>query len=127
MLFTLRDIKIQNGFLLSKPSREKFERIEKDFLSGKPISKDIIIDQDNQLIDGYIRYLVLRKYGVLSAEITMIYVPLEHRKKNISIKSKTKKRKKSKYIFAKHKTDGKEYVWRITPKTEIESLELFFI
>lgn len=48
---------------MAEPSAEKLEYYEKYFLENKALAHEIIIDEHGQLRDGYISYLIAKKYG----------------------------------------------------------------
>lgn len=102
----IEDIIISAHF--SKPSAEKIQKCM-DFygIFGK-LDKDIIVDSNGILRDGYVRYIVLVKNHVKEAEVI------------VPIKSKAghSHKKPITYVFAKHTPNSKEYCWRITDNTK---------
>lgn len=105
MELNLKDIIIPEKFKQSIPNDYKIANVNIDYDNGEDIGKEIIVNTAGELIDGYIRYLVLLYRGVERAEIT---IANKVHYKNVP----------TKYVFGKHKPDGKTYVWRMTRKTK---------
>lgn len=63
MQMNIDDIKISDQFLDSHPSQEKMERFEKYWLRTNHQDKSIILDKNGYLVDGYIRYLIMKRNG----------------------------------------------------------------
>ena len=61
MQMNIDDIKISDQFLDSHPSQEKMERFEKYWLRTNHQDKSIILDKNGYLVDGYIRYLIMKE------------------------------------------------------------------
>ena len=101
----LKDIVIPDKFRRSIPNDYKIANVSIEYDNGVDIAKEIIVNTTGELIDGYIRYLVLLYRGVERAEVT---IANKVHYKNVP----------TKYVFGKHKPDGKTYVWRMTKKTK---------
>lgn len=101
----LKDIVIPDKFRRSIPNDYKIANVSIEYDNGVNIAKEIIVNTAGELIDGYIRYLVLLYRGVERAEVT---IANKVHYKNVP----------TKYVFGKHKPDGKTYVWRMTKKTK---------
>lgn len=108
MEMNLSDIIIKNSFKLSVPSERKIKSIVKRYVSGEEIGKEIIVDESGLLVDGYIRYLVLKYVDAGSADVTVVSNKQKDMREDAPIT----------YVYARHKPDGKLYVWRITRKTK---------
>jgi hypothetical protein len=63
------------------------------------LDKPIVLDQNNLLVDGYIRYLVLLENNIEATEVKVLYY-------NQDVT----------YVFGKHPGRDKEYVWKMSPK-----------
>ena len=63
------DIKISDQFLKSHPSTEKMERFEKYWLLTNHQDKPIVIDKCDYLVDGYIRYLIMKRNGATQIRV----------------------------------------------------------
>lgn len=96
------DIIITDDFKASVPSIHKIDRCRKFFKKNKKIDKKILLDSDNRLLDGYIRYLVLVENNV---EYTTVNVLNENYYGNETF-----------YVFGRHPCSVKEYVWRLPPE-----------
>lgn len=104
-LINLKDIIITKRFLSTKPSEIKYNK-KKSYIeqSGK---YKIILNENNELIDGYISYLVLKEIGY-----TDVYV--ERIVNNKDLKEET-------YVYGYHPnsvSNKKEYVWRLTNRVK---------
>lgn len=96
------DIIITDDFKASVPSIHKVDKCRKFFDKYQKIDKKILLDSDNRLLDGYIRYLILVENNV---EYTTVNVLNENYYGNETF-----------YIFGRHPCSIKEYVWRLSPE-----------
>lgn len=62
-LIALSDIIITERFLNNPPKEKKLNKIRRYYSEFGVVDKPIIINKKNVLIDGYIRYLVLKENG----------------------------------------------------------------
>lgn len=102
----MSDIKISEQFKSSFPSRYKLAERLAAYETGELFTKyDIVVNENNVLVDGYITYLTLLNVGYSGT------VAVKVQKSNPRV-----------YVFAKHSPEGKEYVWKIPQKfgTEIK-------
>lgn len=97
MITKVKDIKIKDEFKQTRPSRAKIEACEEYFKTHGTLDREIIIDENGCLIDGYIGYLILTKNNVETVETLL--------------PSQAKKT----FVFGRHSDTGKEYVW-IVPR-----------
>lgn len=58
----VNDIRISHEFMLAPPRWSKLLRKENEFFKSGKLSK-IILNQKQELIDGYCSYLILRRNG----------------------------------------------------------------
>ncbi len=96
----ISDIKIQDDFKISIPSNRKLQKCREYFRKHGTIDREIVVNKNGYLIDGYIGYLVLLENGIEDVKVVSI---------NQKYKNKTI------YIFGCH-ANGKEYVWRLPKK-----------
>ena len=68
MQMNIEDIKISDQFLASHPSPEKMERFEKYWLLTNHQDKPIVLDKNGYLVDGYIRYLIMKRNGAKTVQ-----------------------------------------------------------
>lgn len=94
-------IKIKKDFKLSIPSKKKMEACRNYFKETGTLDRDIIVNRQGYLCDGYIGYLILLENGV--EEIQTIC------NKKVFQKERT-------YVFGCHSGNDKEYVWVIPKK-----------
>lgn len=99
----LKDIKIKKQFAQTTPSAKKMKAAERYFRWHRRIDKNIVLNSNNVLVDGYIRYLVLVNHG---------------KKKTRQYQKEVKKPIKQTYVYGKHSDNGKEFVWRLTKNTK---------
>lgn len=103
----LKDIIVPEKFLRSQPNVYKIDNVQIDYDNGEDLGKEIVLNTAGELIDGYIRYLVLLSRGVERAEVT------------IDVNSKNRfKNKSTVYVYGKHFSNGKTYVWRMAKGTK---------
>lgn len=98
----LSEIVIPVSLETSIPSPTKLNNAMKYYLKNGKIDKPIVINQYNVLIDGYIRYLVLKMAGIDKTNEVKVIVD-------------RKELKVTTYIYGKHpnQQSDKEYVWRV--------------
>ena len=60
----LRNIIIPNYLAESIPNEAKINRVKRYFLKYGEQDKPIIINHKKELVDGYIRYLVLKEFDM---------------------------------------------------------------
>ena len=65
----LQEIKIFPWFEITKPSTEKMCEKEKEFQETGLLPTEIILDDQNRLLDGYISYLLAVKYGLEDVQV----------------------------------------------------------
>lgn len=94
----LDDIKISRSFARTHPRESKVQAVENYYKCHKRVDKNIILDHDNNLVDGYIRYLVLKAHGKKSTRQYEYATQI--------------------YIYGKHSDNGKEFVWRLDNNTK---------
>lgn len=112
-IMKLEDIIIPAYF--SKPSAEKVQKCMDFYAIFGKLDKDIVVDGNGTLRDGYVRYIVLTKNRVKEVEVI------------VNVKSKTghPHKKPIIYVFAKHMSNSKEYCWRITDNIkDVENLQV---
>ena len=72
----LSDIIISEPFASSKPRISKLTKVRNYYLEYGGIDKPIIVNQKNILLDGYIRYLVLKENGAMYTKAKVVnYIP----------------------------------------------------
>lgn len=96
------DIIIKDAFKTTKPSIHKINKCKNYFDKNQKIDEKILLDSNNRLLDGYIRYLILVDNNV---EYTTVNVLNENYYETETF-----------YIFGRHPCSSKEYVWRLPPK-----------
>lgn len=101
MTININDIKISTDFTESVPNEEKLNRARQYFIENGTLDKPIVVTKDMELVDGYIRYLVLKGYEV---ERTSCFKYYKQKQPPIIM-----------YIYGKHphQISDKEYVWRV--------------
>ena len=118
MKMKLSDIKVPKSFASTTPKEEKMS-VCRDFWNNNHTQiKNIVVNKDNILVDGYVQYLVLKENGVGEADV----IKLEHKKtyhhrgyqRKKTCVEPSYKRETTTYIFGIHpKSRIKEYVWRV--------------
>lgn len=106
----LSSIKIPASYAATTPSKEKMEKQRKKYEAGK-LDKRIVINTDGFLIDGYIKYLILKKNNVEETKVKIVKV----RRGDNSNVPESYRNTKTTYIYGKHPNDKSEkiYTWRI--------------
>lgn len=115
----LSEIKIDPSFAESKPKKEKMEECRSNYILYGKQDRDIVVNNRNVLIDGYIMYLVLKENNVENAKIKIS----NYRRKcwhRINLKEQmdlTYRTKMTTYIYGVHLNskykNKKEFLWRV--------------
>ena len=66
-IIDIENINVPENF--KKPNKKKMEEREKYFRQNSKFEAPIIIDQYNNLIDGYTSYLIAKKYEFSTVEV----------------------------------------------------------
>lgn len=98
----ISDIIITDAFKATKPSVHKIKKCRKFYNKNRRIDQRILLDSNNRLLDGYIRYLILVENNV---ECTTVNVLNENYYETETF-----------YVFGRHPCGVKEYVWRLPPE-----------
>lgn len=93
----LSEIKISNAFKEHEPSEKKMEKCRKKFRKGK-MDRQIVLDVNGYLIDGYVLYKVLEENNYSEDIPVVVYS------------------KPTTYVYGKHPGNDKEYVWKVPKK-----------
>jgi hypothetical protein len=99
----LKDIIISDDFKTTQPAKWKLAKCRKHYQATKTFDRDIILNEDNMLIDGYVAYLVAQENGI--EDVDVVYGLIDHNANNIA------------YIYARHQPNGRKYIWRVTNRT----------
>lgn len=97
MYINFQDIIINPMFEATPPSEHKLKKCREEYSKGV-LDRDLVINKNNVLVDGYVLYCVLKENGYvgdIKVEINPFY--------DIS----------TTYVFGKHPGDDKERVWYI--------------
>ena len=113
----LSEIKIKESFSNTTPSEEKMDECRHNWRMYGKQDRYIVVNHNNELIDGYIQYLILVEHNEEYAE-----VKISHCRKNRWKRKNTKnwlvpryKDNPTTYIYGTHPNskDVREYVWRV--------------
>lgn len=81
------------------------------------IDREIVVNHENELIDGYIGYLILKESG-FDGDVSVRKSDKRKKKwfrkdtNNWSVE-KSYRNMPTTYVFGKHREDGREFMWRI--------------
>lgn len=112
MKISFKNIKVSSWFENSVPREEKLVECREYYNTYGKLDREIVIDFDGYIIDGYIGYLILKE-NEYSGKIR-VKQSAKRKKKwyrkgvNVSYKNIS-----TIYVFGKHHEDGKEFVWRV--------------
>lgn len=101
------EIKIRYKFKRTNPSNMKMEICRSYFKKNGKLDRNIVVDEQGFLCDGYIGYLVLLENNVKDVEVTC-----------------KKQSENTVYVFGRHNFDGKEYVWKLSKNVNIEDISI---
>lgn len=60
----LSEIKISNAFAVTTPREDKVNACREYWEENHEQDRDIVVNKDNVLVDGYVQYLVLKEKGI---------------------------------------------------------------
>ena len=93
-------IKIPRKFSASNPNEDKLAACRRFYRINHRLNRDIVVDENMELKDGYIGYLILKENHVSTVAV---------RQKNFS---------RITIVYGVHPGVEKEYCWRIIDETE---------
>ena len=113
----LSEIKISNAFASTTPREDKVKACREYWNEHQEQDRDIVVNKDNVLIDGYIQYLILKEKGIEEVFVKKLGRKriTKHVKKNRVHREPAYKNSETTYIRGVHlnrRTD-KEYIWRV--------------
>lgn len=113
----LSEIKISNAFASTTPREDKVKVCRNYWEENHEQDRDIVVNKNNVLIDGYIQYLVLKENGIEEVFVKKLGKKRIHKhiKKDRAYKEPGYKNSTTTYIRGIHlnrRTD-KEYIWRV--------------
>lgn len=113
----LLDIKIQKTFAESVPSNMEIQECRENWNKYHKQDRYIVVNKNNELIDGYIQYLVLKENNIEMAEVKVSdrYKKRWQRKNYADWDAPLYRNQTTVYIFGTHinSKDKKERVWRV--------------
>lgn len=118
MKMKMSDIKVPKSFAATTPKEEKMSVCRNFWNNNHKQIKDIVVNKDNILVDGYVQYLVLKENNIeitdgvkLGRKKMCNHRECKHKKAYVE---PNYKREVTTYIFGIHpKSRIKEYVWRV--------------
>lgn len=109
-ILKLADIIIKDSFLQTAPSSAKLNRCRNFYKKFGRTDKSILVDENNVLLDNYIRYLILKENNVESVTVNVL--------RDNYFETDTF------YIFGRHPCSKKEYVWRL-PRNKLSDADKY--
>lgn len=100
--YPIDEINILPCFAAHEPKPEKMRQKERYFAETGLLQSQIVLDRNNNLIDGYISYLLAKAHGLR-------HVPIRYTKRQI--------------VRACHKPGGKLYAWEL-PKSLLDRISV---
>ena len=104
----LSDIKIKDSFASSNPQIRKVQECRNYWNENHEQDRYVVVNHKNELIDGYIQYLVLKENNVSDA----IIQNSEHKRKRYN-RIRTKE-----YGMVKYRTNETVYIYGIHPNSK---------
>lgn len=117
----LSEIKVPLYMAHTQPNPKKIAICKDYWLKHHEQDRYIVLNKDNEIVDGYVQYLVLKEIGLSSAYIAKSqYANAKHNRLSDSDKSKIYGHPEVErtYLYGIHPNNpnSKEYVWRIPDK-----------
>ena len=118
MKMKLSDVKVLKSFASTTPKEEKMSVCRDFWNNNHKQIKNIVVNNDNVLVDGYVQYLVLKENSVENADVLKLGTKKLFVNKRYKIRHREKQSYKKEtvtYIFGIHPNSKlkKEYVWRV--------------
>lgn len=115
---SLSEIKVPSYMAQTPPNPKKIATCKDYWLKHHEQDRYIVLNKDNEIVDGYVQYLVLKEIGLSSAYIANSqYVNAKNNRLSDSDKSKIYGHPEVErtYLYGIHPntTNNKEYVWRV--------------
>lgn len=108
----LKDVIVPNWY--SEPNPDKLAECRMFYMRNGRIDRDIVVDRNGVINDGYVGYLVLVENNVEEIDVVV-----RQRYEPEYLHNSTT------YVFGRHNPRLKEYVWRVTEKTKnVENLQV---
>lgn len=117
-IIKMNEIIITDNFKKYTPNILKIIECEKVWNKFGVQDRYIVINDKNELIDGYVQYLVLDKNNIKNAEVVISNIKMK-RYRRINLSHLTKEENKPfAYVYGVHPKDSskKEYCWFIPKK-----------
>ena len=114
----LSEIKVPSYMAQTSPNPKKIAKCKKYWLKHHEQDRYIVLNANNEIVDGYVQYLVLKEIGLSSAYIANSQCAIakhnrlsDHEKAKIYNHPEPEKT----YVYGIHpnSTNNKEYVWRV--------------
>ena len=117
----LSEIKVPSYMAQTPPNPKKIAKCKEYWLKHKEQDRYIVLNENNEIVDGYVQYLVLKEIGLSSAYIAKSqYANAKHNRLSDFDKSKIYGHPEVErtYLYGIHPNNpnSKEYVWRIPDK-----------
>lgn len=98
-------IVIKKQFLESIPKQKKIDKCRDYWIKNHRQDRDIILNSNYELVDGYIQYLILKEFGVRNVIVKM----------SNKVKRHDYRKETTTYVYGVHPNDAyqREYVWRV--------------
>lgn len=113
----LSDIKIKDSFAITTPKEEKMEECRNYWNTYHKQDRYIVVNDNNELIDGYIMYLILKENGEEEARIKISNKPKKrwYRKNIKDWTAPHYRNEETIYVYGVHPNSKctKEFCWRV--------------
>ena len=114
----LGEIELQH---MKKPGDVKYSRYEKYYLENKVVTHGIIVDENKKIRDGYISYLLAKKYG---CKVDIIEVPKKSAISKLVIGHHVEYNKEQNTYIAK---TGRRYAWIYNLKEAVVAGDILLV
>ncbi len=111
MSMKLDSIIIPSTFQEKRPAKYKMDECRYYYEEHGKLDREIVVDHEGVLIDGYVGYLVLQEHNVMEADVKVA-------NRIAYQKSRNYHNTETMYVYGRHAGKQAEYVWRMTPQTK---------
>lgn len=113
----LSDIIIKKAFMENTPNDAKMDKCRRYWDEYHKIDRNIVISPKNELVDGYIGYLVLKDNGVKETEVKILSNKHKHlqEKRTKGRKTAPYRNETTTYVYGIHPNSScnKQFIWRV--------------
>lgn len=123
MIRNINDIVVPSDMAQSEPSEEKIRECEEYWQKYQEQDRYVVLNANNEIVDGYVQYLILKEFGVSSVIVKRLESPKRRYRRFTEediIRIYGDHDREYTYVYGVHPNskDNREYVWKVPVKME---------